>query len=107
MDGMIDLDGADFVGRDALLAVRAAGPRRRTIGLIVEGDPVPRLEDFWPVLDGEGAQVGVARWAVWSYALDTSIAIALVASANAEHGPLTVTTPDGQRPSSRHPIPFI
>jgi hypothetical protein len=34
---------------------------------------VPRLDDFWPLLNGRGEQVGVARWAVWSYALDTSL----------------------------------
>src|SRR6478672_2718043 len=46
MAGMLDLDGADFVGRDALRAARDAGPPRATVGLVVEGEPVPRLDDF-------------------------------------------------------------
>jgi glycine cleavage system aminomethyltransferase T len=107
MAGMLDLDGADFVGRDALLAVRAAGPARVTIGLAVAGDPVPRLVDFWPLLDEAGNQVGVARWAVWSYALETSIAIALVEAASAAATGFVLRTPDGDRPAKPHSIPFV
>jgi glycine cleavage system aminomethyltransferase T len=107
MEAMIDLDGADFVGRDALRAVRHAGARRRTIGLLVHGDPVPRLDDFWPVLDDRGRQVGVARWAVWSYALETSIAIVLVDAELADPQPLILRAPDGDRRTTRHPIPFV
>jgi aminomethyltransferase len=66
---------------------------------------VPRLDDFWPLLDEGGAQVGVVRWAVWSYALETSIAIALADAAAT--GPLTVRAPDGDRRADRHPIPFV
>jgi aminomethyltransferase len=105
--GLLDLDGAEFVGRDALRAVRAEGPRRVTIGLTVDGHPVPRLEDFWPLLDSEGNQVGVARWAIWSYALDTSIAIALVDAAVAADEPLVLRAPDGDRRTNRHLIPFV
>jgi aminomethyltransferase len=104
---MIDLDGAEFVGREALRAARDAGPTRRTIGLVVEGYPVPRLDDFWPLLDGSGGQVGVARWAVWSYALETSIAIALVDATVAADEPLTLRTPDGDRSTRPHAIPFV
>jgi aminomethyltransferase len=103
--GMLDLDGAPFVGRDALRAVRDAGPSRATIGLTLEGEPVPRLDDFWPLLDERGGQVGVVRWAVWSYALETSIAIALVDVAAS--GPLTVRAPDGDRRADRHLVPFV
>ncbi len=107
LEGMLDLDGADFVGRDALRAVREAGPRRATIGLTVEGEPVPRLDDFWPVLDAGGAEIGVARWAVWSYALDTSIAIALVEAGAAAGERFVLRAPDGDRPAHRHAVPFV
>jgi aminomethyltransferase len=105
LESMLQLDGDDFMGRDALRAERARGSARRTIGLVVAGEPVPFLEDFWPVLDAGGEQVGVVRWAVWSYALETSIAIALVDAAAT--GRLTVRAPDGDRPAERHPIPFV
>jgi glycine cleavage system aminomethyltransferase T len=107
MAGMLDLDGADFVGREALRAVRDAGPARTTIGLTATGDPVPRLDDFWPLLDDAGSQVGVARWAVWSYALETSIAIALVDAAAAGAAGFVLRTPDGDCRAKPHSIPFV
>jgi glycine cleavage system aminomethyltransferase T len=107
MGGMLDLDAGEFVGRDALLRVRAEGPRRTTIGLVADGDPVPWLEDFWPVLGEDGSQVGVARWAVWSYALERSIAIALVNVDSAQGNRFVLRAPDGDRPAVPHPIPFV
>jgi aminomethyltransferase len=107
LEPMLELDGADFMGRDALVAERAAGIRRRTIGLVVEGAPVPWLEDFWPVLDASGAEVGVARWAVFSYALDQNIAIALVDSAVSADDDLVLRAPDGDRAARVHAIPFV
>jgi aminomethyltransferase len=107
LGALVDLDGAPFVGRDALLAVRERGPRRKSVGLLVEGEAFPRFDDFWPVADGSGAEVGHARWAVWSYALESNIAIALVEAATPEDAPLVVRAPDGDRAASVHPIPFV
>jgi aminomethyltransferase len=104
---LVDLDGAPFVGRDALLRVRDEGPRRLTIGLVAEGEPAPWLDDFWPVLDEGGRQVGVARWAVWSYALECSIAIALVDASAADGDRFVLRAPDHDRSARKHPIPFV
>ena len=104
IEHMLDLDGRDFVGRDALREVRRAGARRRTLGLTCAGPPVPWLEDFWPVTQ-DGRPVGVARWAVWSYALECNIAIALVESSVRDDG-LEVHAPDGARAARPHAIPF-
>jgi aminomethyltransferase len=106
LEPMLALDGADFMGRDALVAERARGVRRRTIGLAVDGDPVPFLEDFWPVLDAAGAAVGVARWAVNSPALGRPIAIALVDAGVRDDDELVLRAPDGDRPARPHAIPF-
>ena len=107
LESMLQLDGADFMGRDALVAERARGPRRRTIGLIADGAPVPFLEDFWPVLDVHGEDVGVARWAVFSYALERNIAIALVDAGVGDADALVLRAPDGDRMAHVHPIPFV
>ena len=106
LEPMLQLDGADFMGREALLAERARGPARKTVGLAVDGDPVPFLEDFWPVLDASGREAGVARWAVWSYALERNIAIALVDAAVGDAA-LVLRAPDGDRTARPHPIPFV
>lgn len=107
LEPLLALDGAPFMGREALRAERARGPRRRTVGLVVDGGPVPWLEDFWPVMDAGGVPVGVARWAVFSYALDRNIAIALVDSVVPDDADLVVRAPDGDRPARPHPIPFV
>jgi aminomethyltransferase len=107
LESMLELDGADFMGRDALLAERARGPRRRTIGLTADGAPFPFLEDFWPVLDRDGKDVGIARWAVFSYALERNIAIALVDAAVGDADELVVRAPDGERAARVHSIPFV
>jgi aminomethyltransferase len=104
---LLDLDGREFAGREALLAVRASGPARRTIGLVLDGDPVPVMEEFWPVdVDGTEA-AGVARWAVWSYALERNVAIALVPADVPDDATFTVRAPDGRRHGTVHPIPFV
>ena len=107
LESMLALDGADFMGRDALVAERARGPRRRTVGLSVDGEPFPFLEDFWPVLDSHGDDVGVARWAVFSYGLGRNIAIALVDAGVGDSDELVVRAPDGDRSARVHQIPFV
>jgi aminomethyltransferase len=70
----VKLDKADFVGRDALVAQRAARPKRRLVGLVVtkriarHGNPV--------VVDGE--PVGVVTSGTRSPTLGTNIALAYV-----------------------------
>jgi glycine cleavage system aminomethyltransferase T len=107
LESMLQLDGDDFMGRDALVAERARGSARRTIGLVAAGEPVPFLEDFWPVLDAGGNEVGVARWAVFSYALEQNIAIALVDAAVGDADELVLSAPDGDRHARVHAIPFV
>src|SRR5436190_1243936 len=80
MGSMLDLDRPDFVGRDALRAVRDDGPARRTVGLVCDGAPFPVMEQHWTITAADGQPVGVARWAVYSYALERNIVVALVAA---------------------------
>ncbi len=103
---MLDLDREDFVGRNALLAVRESGPIRATIGLLVEGEAFPMFEDFWPVTV-DGHTVGHTRWAVWSYALGANIAIALVDVGSTTEQRFDVHSPVGIRSATPHPIPFV
>jgi aminomethyltransferase len=73
---LVDLDKGNFVGREALRKVHADGARRKTVGLLVEGE-LPQLEWYWPLIDARD-QPGEIRWAVHSFALDRNIAIAVV-----------------------------
>jgi aminomethyltransferase len=107
LEPLLQLHGEPFVGREALVEECARGPRRRTIGLVVDGAPFPPFEEFWPVLDGDGNAVGVARWAVFSYALERNIAIALVDAGVDDGAGFAVRAPDGDRQARVHPIPFV
>jgi len=103
---LLDLD-RDFVGGDALRAVRDNGPARRSIGLVCDGEPFPRMERHWPVETTTGEPVGVTRWAVYSFALERNIAVCLVdAGADPAEG-LLVQAPDGARTGTPHAIPFV
>jgi glycine cleavage system aminomethyltransferase T len=104
--GLLDLD-RDFVGGEALRAVRAGGPARRTVGLVCDGDPFPPMEQHWPVATASGGAAGVARWAVYSFALERNIAVCLVDAGLDADGGLIVQAPDGPRRGEPHPLPFV
>ena len=102
---LIDLDAADFIGRDALLRVREAGPSRHTVGLLMDG-VLPRLEWNWPVT-AAGGRTGVVRWAAHSFALGRSVASALV-DADIELGEtVQVDHPLGVVDATVTTLPFV
>ncbi len=68
-----------FAGRDAVVAEKAAGPRRVLRGLRVEGRGVPR--DGMTVVTADGAAVGVVTSGTFSPTLGTGIALALLDTA--------------------------
>ncbi len=107
MSALLDLDRPDFVGRDALRAVRERGPARRTVGLVCDGPPFPVMEQHWPVRTPAGDLAGVARWAVYSFALERNIAVVLVDAGLDPAAGLVVDAADGARRGEPHPIPFV
>jgi len=74
-----------FVGRDALLAVRAAGPpQQRVVGLLVE-DETADLFGNEPVFLS-GARVGYVRAAAYGYSVGGPVALAQVSCADGVTG---------------------
>jgi aminomethyltransferase len=73
----------DFVGRDAVLAQKQAGPARRATGLLALGRGVPRAGMPVHRLDGEGLgeRVGTTTSGTFSPTLRTGIALALLDTA--------------------------
>ncbi|MGH6720381.1 MAG: glycine cleavage T C-terminal barrel domain-containing protein, partial [Alphaproteobacteria bacterium] len=102
---LVDLDAADFIGREALLRVRAAGPKRKTVGLFIDGK-LPRMEWHWPLVDRRG-RPGVVRWAVHSFALERSIGIALVDAAVEPGERVRVDHPGGGADATVTTLPFV
>ncbi|HTX76480.1 MAG TPA: glycine cleavage system aminomethyltransferase GcvT [Terracidiphilus sp.] len=77
LDRWLKLDKGDFIGRDALLAVKeSGGPKRKIIGLEMVDRGIGR--DGYQVLDLEGREIGVVTSGSPAPFLKTNIAMALV-----------------------------
>ena len=85
-DRLVNLDmEADFIGKAALRRIREEGPRRKQVGLILQGAPLngPNTT-FWEIKKG-GEIVGKVTSAIYSPRLEQNIALAMV---SAEHAVL-------------------
>ncbi len=102
----LKLDKGNFIGRDALLAVQAAGgPKRKIIGLEMVERGIAR--DGYPVLSLEGEAIGTVTSGSPAPFLKTNIALALVPVAIAESGSDVLVDVRGNRVRARQvPLPF-
>jgi aminomethyltransferase len=95
---------ADFVGRAALERAAAEGPRRRLVGLVVEGRGIAR--HGYPVHAGE-RRTGIVTSGTLSPTLGVPIAMADVAPEDGEPGTmLDVEIRDARVPARVVPLPF-
>ncbi|MEO1199592.1 MAG: dimethylsulfoniopropionate demethylase [Pseudomonadota bacterium] len=96
----------DYIGRDALRRIQDEGPKRRRIGVIVEGTKLPPNQHRWPVtLHGE--QVGEVTASAFSPRLDQNIGLANVHADIADGAGLLVETEQGHRAATVTALPFI
>jgi len=74
LERSVELDRpTPFIGADRLRAIRADGPRRRTVNFVVDADDVPDHDRFWPVIAagaGDRRVVGSTWHVLYSYALE-------------------------------------
>ncbi len=95
---------ADFVGRAALEKIAADGPRRRLIGLVVEGRGIAR--HGYPVHVGD-RRSGIVTSGTQSPTLGVPIAMAYVAPGDAEPDTrLEIQIRDARVPARVVPLPF-
>ena len=92
----------DFVGRAALAARAAEGPRRVLIGLVLKSRRVPR--HGYPVLSGT-AEVGVVTSGGPSPSLGAPIAMAYVAAGDTS-GPFSIDVRGRAEPAAVTELPF-
>ena len=105
LDRFLKLDKGDFIGREALQAVKAAGPKRKIIGLEMIERGTGR--DGYPVLDLDGNPIGVITSGSPSPFLKTNIAMALVPAPTAASGSDVLVEVRGNRVRAKQvPIPF-
>jgi aminomethyltransferase len=106
LDRWMKVDKGPFIGREALLAVQAAGgPKRKIVGLEMVDRGIGR--DGYPVLDLEGREIGVITSGSPAPFLKTNIAMALVPAAVAASGEdVLVQVRAKQVRAKQVPLPF-
>ena len=84
---LVNLDiEAEFIGKAALRRIKAEGPSRRQVGLVIEGEPLKGPNTtFWPVTM-EGETVGNVTSAIHSPRLEQNIALAMLSASAAQLG---------------------
>jgi glycine cleavage system aminomethyltransferase T len=108
LEPFVDLDSdVDFIGREALIALRERGLRRQLVGIMIEGGPIEGPQHPWPVRHRD-ALVGSVRAAARSPRLDRNIGLAIVdVPANALGTDLVVQSQHGRRGAIVVDLPFI
>jgi len=108
LERLCQLDGDfEFMGRDALRAVRERGVSRKLVGVEIAGDRLEMNYTKWPV-HTDGASVGQVTSALYSPRMEKNIGYAWMPVAMASDGTtVTVTTPDGERSATVVPMPFV
>jgi glycine cleavage system aminomethyltransferase T len=110
---MVDLDQeSDFVGKEALKRIRAEGPKRKLVGVEIEGPSLGtyidnEMIDVFPAFDG-GERIGSVTSACHSPRLEKNIGFAMLPVGHADMGTkLDVETPHGRMGAVTVPKPFI
>lgn len=109
MERLLDLDsGREFIGKQALLDIRAAGVKRRIVGLELAGEALPQgaFGERWPVL--KDVPIGEALIALHSPRLDMNIGYAMIKPEHADLGAsMTVESPLGPLSAKVVEMPFV
>jgi glycine cleavage system aminomethyltransferase T len=109
MERLVELDAPDdFIGRRALERIKAAGVRRKLVGLDISGDAMAaELAAFWPLLHS-GERVGHVTDAIYSPRLERNIGYAWVPIELAKPGiQLEAQAPTGRLQARVATLPFI
>ncbi len=99
---------ADYIGRDALQRIKAAGVKQKLVGIEIDGARLAFNAVKWPVRAGD-KRIGAVTSAVWSPRLGKNIGYAMVPVAHTAPGTsLIVAIPDaGERKALVVPRPFV
>jgi glycine cleavage system aminomethyltransferase T/limonene-1,2-epoxide hydrolase len=103
---LVDFEKGEFVGRAALSAAAREPIRRKTVGLLIEGE-IPLLEWYWPITGDDRATIGEVRWAAHSFALGRSVAIAILDGAIQMGDTVRVHHPLGTPLATVTKLPFV
>ncbi len=103
LEKLVDLDGETFIGREALLRIKAAGVTRRRVGFFIEGPPL-RPNQAALVVCSDDRPVGYVSEMAFSQRLGRNIAVGLV---DVDAGALTLSIDGDERALTLTDLPFI
>ena len=108
LERFVDLDmEADFIGKDALRQIASEGVKKKLIGAVLAGDPLPVNEHRWTVRC-KGKAVGELTSQAYSPSLQRNIAYVMVPIDLARPGQIVnVETVDGEREATLRDLPFV
>jgi len=98
-------EAGDFLGAIRILDELAQGPKRRRIGLKLEGRQPARAQS--PVFDESGAEVGRVTSGGFSPTLGVAIAMALVSAPAASAETFTLGVRERRLPAHATALPFV
>ena len=97
----------DTIGIRPLRRIKARGPTRHQLGMVLEGaEPAP-LGFAWEAIEKDGTQVGHMTNCVWSPRMGVNIGYALVSRDCAPGETVTVRRPDGDVAAELRELPFL
>jgi len=97
----------NFIGKEALKAVKNDGIKRKLVGLKIHSEPLNQLAQPWAV-ESSGKSVGNITSAVYSPDLDENIAYALVAIECSHEDTQVIVDLDGEKKEATlSNLPFI
>lgn len=107
LERLVEEKEAEYIGKDALRAIKARGVARKLVGVELTGDPLSiDCKDFWPV-NADGRRVGKLTNAVHSPRLKRNIGYAWVPIELTGVGTkLEVESPGGPYVAEVVPLPF-
>jgi glycine cleavage system aminomethyltransferase T len=97
----------DTVGIQALRRIAAEGPKRQSLGVVMEGGAPLKPAFGWCAITAGGKRLGDLTNGVFSYRLKQNIGFALIASACRIGDRVEVHLPDGTRSGTLTDIPFL
>lgn len=108
LERLVEDQEADYIGKEALMRIKAEGVRRKLAGIEITGGPLEvDCLDFWPV-QSDGKVVGRVTNACYSPRLAKNIAYAWLPIQLAEHGTkVEVVAPYGPAVAQVVPLPFF
>ncbi len=108
LERLVEDQSADYIGKEALMRIKAEGVSRKLVGVVLDGDEkIPGCPDIAPVYR-DGREIGRVTAIVWSPRMGRNIGyvwvpIELAAPGNA----LEVTTLTGTALGKTAALPFF